>query len=156
MLYAFLAKAFIVTGILIVFAGFVLHFLTPASLYGRSPYAALPLAARTIAPALAYGITLLLVGVAYLRPGSLCSYISISLLLTIVNAVFIFSIYHYIDVSYSVAILRLHGSTVLLDIYFFIAQTLVYPWIIANTAGALYIYYVLKTKGKEGETLGRS
>lgn len=123
-----LEKGIIIASVGIIIAGFMLHMLTPLRLYGF--YYGTPLLLRTILPAVAYGMTLLLIGVAYLRGWCVSSIIIMSILLILSNSIFAFFIYDFISTPY--------GPELALEVYFFIAQTLVYPWIIANVAGIFF------------------
>lgn len=122
-------KVLIVAGVAIIVAGFVLHALTPLPLYGLY-YRNVPLGFRTIVPALTYGMSLLLTGVAYSRAGRISSIALMVILFILSNVGFTFAIHDFLTTPY--------GPELAFEVYFFIAQTLTYPWIVANIAGIFY------------------
>lgn len=128
-------KALIISGVVIMIAGFVLHASTPRW-YGA--YYHVPLGIRTLLPAFAYGTTLLLVGIAYRKPEQKASLVIVLILFVLWNSGFAFVIYDFLTTPY--------GPELAFEHYFFIAQTVTYPWIIANISAIIYLLHFLKHK----------
>ena len=133
--YDGLQIALIISGVVIMIAGFMLHAFTPRIYF---LYYWGPLAIRTIMPALAYGTTLLLVGMAYLKAEHKGSIIIVLTLLILWNSGFTFVIYDFLTTPY--------GPELAFEHYFFVVQTVTYPWIIANIAAILYLLHLFKRK----------
>jgi len=139
MRYHELQRVLILAGLATIIAGFVtLTFGWPVKNYGPY-YRNIPLGFRTIVPALTYGMTLLLIGIGYLRIGRLSSTVLMSILLILANSGFMFVMVDFLITPYS--------EEFAFDFYFFIVQTIAYPWVIANVAGISY--FVINFKHQE-------